>query len=150
MPVKFSTSPSENESPIQIARFRPLLDRLRAAGETFDIGLRINPLHSEGDVAKYDPAAPCSRLGFPVTQALPEHLEGVDGIHMHTLCEQAFPPLERTWAAVQPLLRPHGPALKGINFGGGHHITRADYPTGVPFAFLKRRSAARRVGKEGF
>src|SRR3546814_17677160 len=102
MPVKFSTSPSENESPIQIARFRPLLDRLRAAGETFDIGLRINPLHSEGDVAKYEPAAPCSRLGFPVTQALPEHPEGVDGINQHPLCEQDFQPLDSTWAAVTP------------------------------------------------
>src|SRR3546814_10762888 len=70
--------------------------------------------------------------------ALPEHLEGVDGIHMHTLCEQDFPPLERTWAAVQPLLRPHVPALKWINFGGGHHITSADYQTGDIVAFLKR------------
>src|SRR3546814_13865241 len=70
--------------------------------------------------------------------ALPEHLEGVDGIHMHTLCEQDFPPLERTWAAVQPLLRPHVPALKWINFGGGHHITRADYQPGDLVAFLNR------------
>ncbi|MBB5706911.1 carboxynorspermidine decarboxylase [Sphingopyxis panaciterrulae] len=125
-------------SPGQIARFRPLLDRLRAEGESFDIGLRINPLHSEGEVAKYDPAAPCSRLGFPVTQILPEHLEGVDGIHMHTLCEQDFPPLERTWAAVQPLIRPHVRSLKWINFGGGHHVTRADYQTDDLIAFLKR------------
>jgi len=125
-------------SPGQIARFRPLLDRLRTEGETFDIGLRINPLHSEGEVAKYDPAAPCSRLGFPVTQILPEHLEGVDGIHMHTLCEQDFPPLERTWAAVQPLIRPHVRSLKWINFGGGHHVTRADYQTDDLIAFLKR------------
>src|SRR3546814_17895650 len=57
---------------------------------------------------------------------------------MHTLCEQDFPPLERTWAAVQPLLRPHVPALKWINLGGGHHITRADYQTGYLVAFLKR------------
>src|SRR3546814_19500979 len=111
-------------SPGLVAPFRPLRDRLRAAGGTYEIRLLINPLHIEGDVAKYDPAAPCSRLGFPVTQALPDHLEGVDGIHMHTLCEQDFPPLERTWAAVQPLLRPHVPALKWINFGGGHHITQ--------------------------
>ena len=48
-------------SPGQIARFRPMIDELRAKGERFDIGLRINPMHSEGEVAKYDPAAPCSR-----------------------------------------------------------------------------------------
>lgn len=125
-------------SPGQLARFRPLLDSLRTQGETFDIGLRINPMHSEGEVPKYDPAAPCSRLGFPVTQLLSEHMEGVDGIHMHSLCEQDFPPLERTWHAVQPMLRPFFRQLKWINFGGGHHVTRADYQTGDLIAFLKR------------
>lgn len=124
-------------SPFQIARFRPLLDQLRADGIAFDIGLRLNPLHSEGEVAKYDPAAPMSRLGFPVSQLRPEHLDGVTGIHMHTLCEQDFPPLARTWAAVQPALAPHLGALKWINFGGGHHVTRADYQIDDLIAFLR-------------
>lgn len=123
-------------SPFQIARFRPLLDQLRDDGIAFDIGLRLNPLHSEGEVAKYDPAAPMSRLGFPVSQLRPEHLDGVTGIHMHTLCEQDFPPLARTWAAVQPALSPHLGALKWINFGGGHHVTRADYQIDDLIAFL--------------
>ena len=123
-------------SPFQIARFRPLLDRLRSDGVTFDIGLRLNPLHSEGEVAKYDPAAPCSRLGFPVSQLGPEHLDGVTGIHMHTLCEQDFPPLARTWAAVRPALEPHLAQLQWINFGGGHHVTRADYQIDDLVAFL--------------
>lgn len=129
-------------SPGQIARFRPLLDDLRAEGATFDIGLRINPMHSEGEVAKYDPAAPCSRLGFPVTQLLPEHMEGIDGVHMHSLCEQDFPPLQRTWEAVQPMLRPFFGQLKWINFGGGHHVTRADYQVEDLIAFLKQVRAA--------
>lgn len=123
-------------SPFQIARFRPLLDQLRADGMAFDIGLRLNPLHSEGEVAKYDPAAPCSRLGFPVNQLKPEHLDGVTGIHMHTLCEQDFPPLARTWAAVRPTLKPYLAQLKWINFGGGHHVTRADYQIDELVAFL--------------
>ncbi len=123
-------------SPFQIARFRPLLDQLRADGVAFDIGLRLNPEHSEGEVAKYDPAAPCSRLGFPVSQLRPEHLDGVTGIHMHTLCEQDFPPLARTWAAVRPALAPHLAQLKWINFGGGHHVTRADYQIDELVAFL--------------
>ncbi|MGX5711128.1 carboxynorspermidine decarboxylase [Sphingopyxis terrae subsp. ummariensis] len=129
-------------SPGQIARFRPLLDELRAKGVTFDVGLRINPQHSEGDVPKYDPAAPCSRLGFPIGQLLPEHMDGVDGVHMHTLCEQDFPPLARTWAAVEPMLRPFFRQLKWINFGGGHHVTRADYQTDDLIAFLKQVRAS--------
>ena len=123
-------------SPFQIARFRPLLDQLRSEGVAFDIGLRLNPLHSEGEVAKYDPAAPMSRLGFPINQLRPEHLGGVTGIHMHTLCEQDFPPLARTWAAVQPALAPHMGQLKWINFGGGHHVTRADYQIDELVTFL--------------
>lgn len=123
-------------SPGQIARFRALLDRLRGDGEIFDIGLRLNPQHSEGEVAKYDPAAPCSRLGFPIQQLRPEHLDGVDGVHMHTLCEQDFPPLARTWAAMRPVLAPYFGQLKWINFGGGHHVTRSDYQVDDLVAFL--------------
>lgn len=124
-------------SPGQIARFRPILDTARAEGHSFDVGLRINPLHAEGEVAKYDPCQPHSRLGFPITQLRAEHLEGVDGIHFHTLCEQDFVPLGRTWAAVEPSLKPHFPRLKWLNFGGGHHITRADYQREELIAFLQ-------------
>lgn len=128
-------------SPGQIARFRPLLDQLRANGATFDIGLRLNPMHSEGEVPKYDPAAPCSRLGHPISQLRPEHLDGVDGVHMHSLCEQDFPPLLRTWASVKPQLAPYYGQLKWINFGGGHHVTRSDYQIDELIAFLKQVQA---------
>jgi carboxynorspermidine decarboxylase len=125
-------------SPRQHARFRPILDEARAAGHSFDVGLRLNPLHAEGEVAKYDPCQPHSRLGFPIDQLRPEHLEGVDGIHFHTLCEQDFVPLGRTWAAVEPTLKPHFGRLKWLNFGGGHHITRADYQRDALVAFLQQ------------
>ncbi len=125
-------------SPGQHARFKPILDAQRAAGKNFDIGLRINPEHSEGEVAKYDPAAPHSRLGFPLSQLRPEHLHGVSGIHIHSLCEQDFPPLERTWAAVEPVLRPYFGQLQWLNLGGGHHITRADYQVDALVAFLSK------------
>ncbi len=124
-------------SPMQHQRFRPILDAARAEGHAFDVGLRINPLHSEGSVPRYDPAAPHSRLGFPIDQLRPEHLEGVSGIHMHVLCEQDFPPLARTWNAVEPQLRRYVDQLSWINFGGGHHITRADYQRDDLIAFLR-------------
>ena len=122
-------------SPGQIERFRPLLE---AQGGGFDIGLRINPLHAEGEVPRYDPCAPHSRLGFPIDQLDEKHLEGVSGLHFHTLCEQDFAPLERTWNALVPQLTPFLPRLKWLNFGGGHHLTRADYQRDQLVEFLKK------------
>ena len=121
-------------SPAQIARFRALLDQ---QGEGFDIGLRINPLHATGEVPRYDPCAPHSRLGFPVDQLTEEMMEGVDGLHFHTLCEQDFAPLQRTWEALKPRIARYLPQLKWLNFGGGHHITRSDYQRDELVEFLK-------------
>ena len=125
-------------SPAQIARFRELLD---AQGGGFDLGLRINPQHAEGEVPRYDPCAPHSRLGFPLDQLRPEHLEGVTGLHFHTLCEQDFEPLRRTWDALRPRIAPFFGQLKWLNFGGGHHITRADYQREELVAFLREVKA---------
>ena len=98
-------------SPGQLARFVPEIALVRAHGDEFDIGLRINPLHAEGEVPRYDPCAPHSRLGFPVDQLTDEHMEGVDGLHFHTLCEQDFEPLRRTWEATRPRIAQWLPQL---------------------------------------
>jgi carboxynorspermidine decarboxylase len=63
-------------SPQQIIRCSAIIEAARARGESFDIGLRINPLHPEGEVPRYDPCAPHSRLGFPIDQLTEEHIEG--------------------------------------------------------------------------
>ena len=124
-------------SPGQIARFGDVLAAARVRGERFDVGLRINPLHATGEVPRYDPCAPHSRLGFPIDQLASGHLEGVSGIHFHTLCEQDFEPLQRTWDALRPHLQPYFERLEWLNFGGGHHITRADYQRDELVAFLQ-------------
>jgi carboxynorspermidine decarboxylase len=119
-------------SPNQHVRFSSFLDN------SVDVGLRINPEHAEGEVAKYDPCSPGSRLGFPVSQLLPEHLDGVSGIHFHSLCEQDFEPLRRTWESLKPKIAPYFGQLKWLNFGGGHHITRADYQRDELVEFIKQ------------
>ena len=124
-------------TPGQHARFKSEITAARSRGDVFDIGLRVNPLHAEGEVPRYDPCAPHSRLGFPVDQLLPEHFEGVSGLHFHTLCEQDFEPLQRTWDALLPQIEPYLGQLKWLNFGGGHHITRADYQRDDLIEFLK-------------
>lgn len=122
-------------SPAQIERFLPVVNE---NGKDIHIGLRINPEHSEGLVAKYDPCAPFSRLGTPVSTLNDEIMQHVDGLHFHTLCEQEFAPLERTWEAVKPKIERYLPNLKWLNFGGGHHITRSDYDREGLIKFIKR------------
>jgi carboxynorspermidine decarboxylase len=124
-------------SPGQIERFLPIVEAARARGDHFDIGLRINPLHAEGDVPRYDPCAPHSRLGFPIDQLTEEHMAIIDGLHMHTLCEQDFEPLRRTWDKAFDHLEPWFGQFKWLNLGGGHHITRADYQREELVEFLR-------------
>jgi carboxynorspermidine decarboxylase len=119
-------------TPAQHTRFATFLN------ESVDVGLRINPEHAEGEVAKYDPCSPHSRLGFPISQLKPEHLDGISGLHFHSLCEQDFLPLKRTWEALKPQIAPYFAQLKWFNFGGGHHITRADYQRDDLVAFIQQ------------
>ena len=122
-------------SPAQLERFLPVV---KESGKDIHIGLRINPEHSEGLVAKYDPCAPFSRLGTPVSTLNDQIMQHVDGLHFHTLCEQEFAPLERTWEAVKPKIERYLPILKWLNFGGGHHITRSDYDREGLIKFIKK------------
>ena len=100
--------------------------RTIAAG--ISCGLRINPEHStqEGH-AIYDPCSPLSRLGVTRANFRPDLLDGLEGLHFHTLCEQNSDALVSTVAAVEEKFGEFLPRMKWINFGGGHHITRGDY-----------------------
>ncbi|MHC4759511.1 MAG: carboxynorspermidine decarboxylase [Planctomycetota bacterium] len=92
-----------------------------------ELGLRINPMHSEVKTAIYNPCAAGSRLGIPAGQ-MPDKLpSGITGLHFHTLCENNANALKRTLDAVEKQFSKYFPSLKWLNFGGGHHITRQDY-----------------------
>jgi len=111
----------------QWQRAQPLVRAALAERPQLRFGLRINPEHSEGDVPIYDPCAPGSRLGIPLSQLDESMLEGISGLHFHTLCEQDFPPLARTLEAVEERFGHLLAGMDWVNFGGGHHITRPDY-----------------------
>jgi carboxynorspermidine decarboxylase len=112
----------------QLARFRPLIAAHAAkTGQAIELGIRINPEHSEGTMPMYDPCAPGSRLGIRRAELRPELLDGVTGLHWHNLCEQDSDCLERTVAAVEAKFADLIPKMRYVNFGGGHHITRPDY-----------------------
>lgn len=100
-------------------------DRALAAG--CECGIRINPECSTQDHAIYDPCSPGSRLGVTAANFHPELLDGISGLHFHTLCEQDADALERTLDAVEEKFGAYLPRMKWLNFGGGHHITRPGY-----------------------
>ncbi|RNC71426.1 MAG: carboxynorspermidine decarboxylase [Desulfuromonadales bacterium] len=124
----------------QLERFRPLWEKERGR---VSVGLRVNPEHSEGHTAIYDPCAPKSRLGIPGREFALRlrsgdeggfrsgdtggFLSGVEGLHFHTLCEQLFEPLERTAKAFEEKFGAFLHSMKWLNLGGGHHITREGY-----------------------
>lgn len=92
------------------------------------IGLRINPQHStQQGSGIYDPCAEGSRLGITPSAFQADKLQGVSGVHFHTLCEQNADALEETLGAVEEKFGTYLYGMEWVNFGGGHHITRADY-----------------------
>ena len=107
------------------AQWEKYRGRALAAGRS--CGIRINPQHSTQEHAIYDPCSPGSRMGVARDQFRPELLEGIEGIHFHTLCEQNSDALIETLAAVEERFGAFLPQMKWVNFGGGHHITRGDY-----------------------
>ena len=96
-------------------------------GKKIECGLRINPEYSEIETALYNPCAPFSRFGVTIENFRPDDLDGIDGLHFHTMCEQNSDTLERTIKVVEEKFGDSLHKMKWLNFGGGHHITRPDY-----------------------
>ena len=118
----------------QLERFRPRMK----PGVAY--GLRINPECSTQDPARaiYDPCAPRSRLGARRRDFAGKSLEGIAGLHFHTLCEQNADALETTLAAVEEKFGDLLPGMEWVNFGGGHHITRSGYDIGLLCKLITR------------
>lgn len=106
-------------------------------------GIRINPEYStqEGH-AIYDPCAPGSRLGITYDElqhgllalggkqdadGVVELPRDIEGLHLHTLCEQDADDLVDTFYAFEKKFKPYLTKVKWLNLGGGHHITRTGY-----------------------
>ncbi|MBI5557225.1 MAG: carboxynorspermidine decarboxylase [Deltaproteobacteria bacterium] len=108
----------------QWQRFQPLIASCPSAPK---FGLRVNPRHSETEVAIYDPCAPGSRLGIPRELFTGQSLDNISGLHLHTLCEKGADALARTAQAFEAQFKDILPAMQWLNLGGGHHITKPSY-----------------------
>lgn len=90
-------------------------------------GLRINPGYSEIKTSIYNPCSENSRLGITLDNFRENELNGIEGLHFHTMCEQNSDTLWRTAKIVDEKFGKYIGRMKWLNMGGGHHITRPDY-----------------------
>ena len=90
-------------------------------------GIRVNPEYSQVETDLYNPCAPFSRLGVVLSEFREDLLDGVEGLHVHALCEQNSDAFEGLLSAFEDRFGRFLSRMKWVNFGGGHHITREDY-----------------------
>jgi carboxynorspermidine decarboxylase len=90
-------------------------------------GLRVNPENQETDIPLYDPCAPGSRLGILAAQLKGADITGIEGFHVHNLCENDSFSALRTLQAIEDKFGQYLPKLKWLNLGGGHLMTSASY-----------------------
>ncbi len=126
------------------AQWRRFKGQVQDSGRDISCGIRINPEHSEGAVAIYDPCSAGSRLGVRLKhfeKAVSDDaraLDGISGLHFHTLCEQGADALERTLTVVEKNFGTYLERMQWLNFGGGHHITREGYDLDLLCACIER------------
>ncbi len=101
-------------------------------------GIRVNPQTSFSPVELYNPCGKFSRLGVTKTEFKSELLDGIEGLHVHALCEQNADALREVINSFEEKFGKFLPRLKWVNFGGGHHITRADYDVDLLIELLQR------------
>lgn len=116
----------------------------KITGKNISCGLRINPEFSTGEHSIYDPCCVGSRLGCTLTNleaalSIDENvLDGIEGLHFHTLCEQNSDDLSKTLDVVLSKFGQYLDKMKWLNFGGGHHITRNDYDIPLLIECIKK------------
>lgn len=112
----------------QYQKFASQINEYKASSsKQLGIGLRVNPKCSVVDHDIYNPAVSGSRFGVALDK-MPEILpEGIDGFHLHALCESNSHDFERVLNSFESQFGKYLDKIKWINFGGGHLITRSDY-----------------------
>jgi carboxynorspermidine decarboxylase len=110
----------------QFERFYPNIIK---TNPEIKIGLRVNPEFSEVKTLLYNPCALGSRLGVISSKIGNQLPVGINGLHLHALCESNSYDFEKTLKAFEINFGHLLSQVKWVNFGGGHLITRNDYNT---------------------
>ncbi|MGI5869630.1 MAG: carboxynorspermidine decarboxylase [Kiritimatiellia bacterium] len=119
-------------------QWRKFRGRVKTAPRRIACGLRVNHGYSEVETELYNPCAPGSRLGIRREHLDEAELDGISGLHFHTMCEQGADVLERTLPHLEARFGDLMHRMDWINFGGGHHITRPGYDIDKLVACIRR------------
>lgn len=120
-----------------LQQFEHFYPRIVENGKLISCGLRVNPQYSEIETTLYNPCAPGSRFGI-LAEQLPDKLpEGIEGFHCHNHCESSAAALVHTLEHIEARFAKWLPAIKWLNLGGGHLLTRKDYDVRLLIDTLK-------------
>jgi carboxynorspermidine decarboxylase len=127
-------------SPAEFPELIPLSDRIsfnslsqwqrfgeQALAAGISCGLRVNPGVNEVDTDLYNPCHINSRLGIPLEQTKDGLPDGIEGLHVHALCECGADATQRLIQAVEEKFGHLLADIKWLNLGGGHLMTRSGY-----------------------
>ena len=118
-------------------QYNRFAERLHDAPRHISAGLRVNPVFSQVGTALYNPCSPGSRLGITAGQIGKDLPEGIEGLHVHALCESSAEATGNLIEVVESGFGHFFSQIKWLNLGGGHLMTRNGYNTDHLISVLK-------------
>lgn len=94
-------------------------------------GLRINPEYSEVNIDKYNPCTPYSRLGVTLKNLSNYDISGIEGLHLHVMCDQGAKTLSNVIDVLIYKFDKYLRQVSWLNLGGGHQMSDLNYGTDI-------------------
>ncbi|WP_409973900.1 carboxynorspermidine decarboxylase [Bacillus sp. Bva_UNVM-123] len=110
-----------------LAQLNKFLPRIRENAPHVQVAIRINPESSPLQYDIYNPCIQGSRFGVTIGHLNGINVEGIDGLHFHSLCESMSYDLEKVLELIQNKFAGVFKNIKWINIGGGHLLTSPEY-----------------------
>ena len=102
-------------------------EKYRKRTRGISCGLRVNPEYSVVETDIYNPCVAGSRLGIKKEELAGGLPDGIEGLHVHCLCESSAADTAGLLLRVEELYGEFLDKVKWLNLGGGHLMTRKDY-----------------------
>lgn len=112
-------------------------EKFRSRTKSISCGLRVNPEFSVVETDLYNPCVSGSRLGIKASALGNSLPDGIEGLHVHCLCESSASDTAALLDAVENKFGKYFSQIKWLNIGGGHLMTRQGYDVDLLVDSLK-------------